>query len=406
MAMIKCPECGKNLSDKAAACPNCGCPIEDIKERIHEIEIEKDKKDKEKAEEKKAKEMAIEIKRQQRVEAKKSVTLEMKKKRIFIALPVIVMIVVAGFFGWYYGIKIPQEQAYSDYIARVDAVNKAIKEYNTSVDEYNTKAKEIIVLNNDFDGVINEAQSLIDSGDTPYEGEKITVLSNTLKEARNNKIKTPELKEVENEIVLDSSIGASNISKIKSAVVELNTKASDITSRIDEVGKATQDLVVPDYEYYMSTIGTQSKELQDSYQIQKQITAPSEEWVIQRLGRVDNVANIAPVTEENDPNGHLNKDGGYTATVYFSSPLLKKANLSGNALIDEGTVAGGAIEVYRTEEDAESRRKYLATFDGGIFASGSHVVLGTMLIRTSDDLKASEQETLTNAIVAAMTAVE
>ena len=27
MAMIKCTECGKEYSDKASACPNCGCPI-------------------------------------------------------------------------------------------------------------------------------------------------------------------------------------------------------------------------------------------------------------------------------------------------------------------------------------------------------------------------------------------
>lgn len=27
MALIKCPECGKEISDKAVACPNCGCPI-------------------------------------------------------------------------------------------------------------------------------------------------------------------------------------------------------------------------------------------------------------------------------------------------------------------------------------------------------------------------------------------
>lgn len=27
MAMINCPECGKEISDKAASCPNCGCPI-------------------------------------------------------------------------------------------------------------------------------------------------------------------------------------------------------------------------------------------------------------------------------------------------------------------------------------------------------------------------------------------
>ena len=34
MALIKCPECGKEISDKAKACPNCGCPNE-IKNEIH-----------------------------------------------------------------------------------------------------------------------------------------------------------------------------------------------------------------------------------------------------------------------------------------------------------------------------------------------------------------------------------
>lgn len=29
MALIKCPECGKEISDRAGACPNCGCPIAD-----------------------------------------------------------------------------------------------------------------------------------------------------------------------------------------------------------------------------------------------------------------------------------------------------------------------------------------------------------------------------------------
>lgn len=27
MALIKCPECGKEISDKAASCPHCGCPV-------------------------------------------------------------------------------------------------------------------------------------------------------------------------------------------------------------------------------------------------------------------------------------------------------------------------------------------------------------------------------------------
>lgn len=28
MALIKCPECGKSISDKAAKCPHCGMPAE------------------------------------------------------------------------------------------------------------------------------------------------------------------------------------------------------------------------------------------------------------------------------------------------------------------------------------------------------------------------------------------
>lgn len=31
MALLVCPECGKNVSEFASACPNCACPIEKIK---------------------------------------------------------------------------------------------------------------------------------------------------------------------------------------------------------------------------------------------------------------------------------------------------------------------------------------------------------------------------------------
>lgn len=30
MALITCPECGREISDKAVACPGCGCPVEEI----------------------------------------------------------------------------------------------------------------------------------------------------------------------------------------------------------------------------------------------------------------------------------------------------------------------------------------------------------------------------------------
>lgn len=36
MALIVCVECGKEFSDKAEACPNCGCPTEDILQELKE----------------------------------------------------------------------------------------------------------------------------------------------------------------------------------------------------------------------------------------------------------------------------------------------------------------------------------------------------------------------------------
>ena len=34
MALIKCPECGKDISDKADKCINCGCPVSEM---VHSV---------------------------------------------------------------------------------------------------------------------------------------------------------------------------------------------------------------------------------------------------------------------------------------------------------------------------------------------------------------------------------
>ena len=43
MALIKCPECGKEISDKAATCPNCGMPLRRIDRGTYDVIIKREK---------------------------------------------------------------------------------------------------------------------------------------------------------------------------------------------------------------------------------------------------------------------------------------------------------------------------------------------------------------------------
>ena len=45
----------------------------------------------------------------------------------------------------------------------------------------------------------------------------------------------------------------------------------------------------------------------------------------------------------------------------------------------------------------------MSAFDGGVLASGSHTVIGTVLVRTSNELTASQQKDLEAKIIAALT---
>lgn len=44
MAIITCPECGKEFSDSAEKCPNCGISINDVKAKIHQLRMNTDEK--------------------------------------------------------------------------------------------------------------------------------------------------------------------------------------------------------------------------------------------------------------------------------------------------------------------------------------------------------------------------
>ncbi len=187
------------------------------------------------------------------------------------------------------------------------------------------------------------------------------------------------------------------------AIPEMPSSTSDIEA-------ATEALNEPlDYSATSKTLADASQAFDKSVRQLGQVTAPSQDFVVSRLGKVPGVSDMEPVTEANDPNRRLNKAGGYTAAVYFHFGGVDGIEEVNSALpsIEIGTDGGGCIEVYRTVEDANKRNDYLASFDGqGVFDTGSHKVLGTVIVRTSHFLTASQQNALTDEIEAILTELD
>lgn len=192
---------------------------------------------------------------------------------------------------------------------------------------------------------------------------------------------------------------------LETAISETKAKKQiimEMPTTQDEISKAANKLNSIDYSDVLSNLSMSKAALEKSIKQYSLVNAPTESYVIDCLKKVENIVDISAVTEDNDPNGHLNKAGGYTAQIYFSSDLLDQSEIYGTSLIDKGTDAGGSIEVYANVDDAIKRDTYLASFDGGIFASGSHTVIGTLLIRTSDELTASQQKNMEANIINAL----
>lgn len=240
-------------------------------------------------------------------------------------------------------------------------------EMKNAKESFNTQISRIEKLNDNLNSVISDADNFLIDVPTPLDEQTITNLENAISSAKADVIDIPEMPKELNEIVTLTD----SLSKI------------DYTDSIDSINNA-------------------KVELENSIKQYQQVTNPSESFIISRLEEVDGITGISAVTEDNDPNGKLGKDGGYTSQTYFSYELVNQSNVLGSTIIEKGTDCGGSIEVYETVEYANKRNDYLASFDGSIFASGSHLVIGTVLVRTSDELTASQQNELEEKIINAL----
>lgn len=268
----------------------------------------------------------------------------MEKKKTLLGLIAAIAIIVIGICVWYFQVKKPHDLAEA---------------------KFNAAVKEVEAKNTELTSAMNDAQKILDKKEAVYDNTTKEAFITALSDAKAAQRKIPDLPK----------------------------KTADINA---ETKKLSEPL---DYSSVINAISEKQTAYQNSVLQMKQITNPNEDFVIQHLKGIPNISGYQAVTEDHDPNGNLNKQGGYTSTVYFSTPLIDQSSVYGNDIVDKGTECGGAIEVYASEEDAEKRDSYLASFDGaGMLNSGSHKVLGTIVIRTSTKLTATQQNEFTNNI--------
>lgn len=245
------------------------------------------------------------------------------------------------------------------------------EEKKAAIAAYDSECARISSEQAILEQTIADSQVLIDSKERPYDEKTIHALETAIADARASIVEIPERK--------------GNAEKINMLVNDTMKKISYVKTN--------------------ETLTAVKTNLENSIKIIKQVTNPSEAFIIERIKDIDTVTGYAGVTEDNDPNGMLNKPGGYTATVYFASSQIKEKDrmwLDGT-IIENGTDGGGSIEVYTTEEDAQKRCEYLSQFDGTVTASGTHTIVGTVLVRTSDQLTASQQKELETKIIKNLT---
>ena len=265
----------------------------------------------------------------------------MKKKNVGIMSVVVVLLLLVT--GYYFFIYAPHQRAVASYEKAVTALKDS---------------------NKDIESLVSDAEKLVKTNAEPLEPATLedlkTAISDTDKEIR---------------------------------------KASKMESKTEDIEKQVKELTEPvDYAASQKNLSEKMNQYQQSVTQLKQITNPTNAFVEERLREIETITGVQSVTETHDPNGQLNKQGGYTASIYFSDSQVTEA-VDGTDIAEKGTDAGGDIEVYPTKEDAEKRNIYLLAFDGnGFLNPGSHYVYGTLVIRTSRHLTGTQQKELTEKI--------
>ncbi|MEG2575891.1 MAG: hypothetical protein RSA41_07645, partial [Christensenella sp.] len=182
---------------------------------------------------------------------------------------------------------------YKDTAARVNECKTTIE----AIEKYDVAKSGAEKKNTEIDAAIAEAKAFIAEGQIAIDDTLVPTLETTISEAKAS----------------------------KKSIVEMPSNADEIIAVSKELDKI-------DYSGVLTNLSDKKAALEKSIKQYALVNAPTEAYIIECLGDVQNVIDISAVTEDNDPNGNLNKAGGYTAQVYFSSDSVDQNDVYGSSI--------------------------------------------------------------------------
>lgn len=335
MALIKCPECKKKVSDKCGNCPNCGYPIE-----AQEVVFEENN-------------VIVEEKKEV-VKEKLPKTRKPVNKKVLIGIIssvcAILLIVVFTLLGLTY-------------------FNETWKDATHNFEVVSNKLER---MNNELDSLIQKSENIVETEDIALNEETRAILKGAISDAKQAR------KEVSRKPLLAKDIEIA-------------------TNMMEQV----------DYTDIVKSLEEKYNDFDKSIKQYKLVDNPTEEYLLSRLKTVKGIFNITAYTEETDTNKYLNKAKWYYSKIVFQHEDVQHSAIEyGHPIEEVGNSAGGCVEAFKTVEDAERRNQELQSQEGTVRSPGSHKVIGTVLVRTSDDLTTAKQKELEQAIIDALTYIE
>ncbi len=326
---------------------------------------------------------------------KKVTTGKTKKKALIISSIVILLVAIAAVLVYFLALK----PAYEETVIEYDKVLLIYKQATTGFSE---KCAEIEKKNAELQETIDTLQGVIDTGEKPYDATTITDANSAINNGKIAMVSLPAWDKIMPKESSEYNFLQTN---------KMNEEISAITASTAELEQLTNSLQIPDYSSVIASIGEAQNKLERSIRQMKQVTCPEESFVLQRVTNIRDAAGMIDVislTEDNDPENYIGKAGWYTVKVIFHHKDVEHYGLDNGLLTlnEVGNPAGGCIEVYRTEEDVQRRADELKSQEGTVRSPGARVICGTVLVRVSDDLKASYQQELLDLIVAELIRLE